>query len=435
MKVAVISPRTFWPKLKKIEEEFSSIEFIFFTYDAYEEVPEIVKNEQTKHDGLLFSGLISYYLAKEYLTGETLYEILPRFEGEVMAALLQASVKGYDIERVSFDTYSRTLVKEAYWEVGIDKPVEEIIGMRGAYDDYQSNQMIYQFHRRSIEEGKADICVTTHNEVFRMLQKDRIPCIKSERTFDTIRSTIRRLEMSYIEKHSTPKEIAVLCLNMHLNETDYGNSYMEYQHTLDKMRVMEQIYLFAHRVQGAVVEGNNGDVYLFTTKKMIEEITKHYTKFVLLEQLKHKVYYKISVGVGYGGTMFEAKANAITGMIRSSNYEDGSIFLVYSSTRIIGPMRPSEDSKAKDLLIEEKLLEVSEKSKVGMNYLHRMKMTMEKYKKNTFTSKEMAQYCNLSVRSMDRVIEKLMDSGYACISKMRTNEAGGRPSRIIIFYL
>lgn len=434
MKIAVISPGTFCPKLKKIEEEFSSIEFIYLTYEAYEDVADIVKQEQAKFDGLLFSGLISYYIAKEYLTGEILYEILPRFEGEVMAALLQAGIQGYDIQRVSFDTYSRALIKEAYWEVGIDKPEEEIIGMREAYDDYQSNQMIYQFHRQSVAAGKADICVTTHNEVFELLKKEGIPCIKSERTFDTIRSSVRRLQMRYMEKYSVPKEIAVLCLQIYLKEMDANNTYTEYQHTLDKMRVMEQIYLFAQRVQGAVVEGNNGNVYLFTTKKMMTEVTKHYTCFTFLEQLKHKVYHRVSVGIGYGSTMFEAKANAIQGMMRSREYDHSVIFLVYSPSRIVGPLEASEDTIAKDLLIEEKLSEVSAKSGVPMKHLNRMKVVMENHKKNTFTSKEMAQYCDLSVRNMDRMIEKLMDSGFACISGMRTRGEGGRPSRIIIFY-
>ena len=70
-----------------------------------------------------------------------------------------------------------------------------------------------------------------------------------------------------------------------------------------------------------------------------------------------------------------------------------------------------------------------------MNYLLKIKGMMEKYKKNTFTSKELAEYCGVSVRNVDRVIEKLMSSGYACISGMRNQAETGRPSRILIFYL
>lgn len=435
MKVAVIGPETFRSKLKKIEAEFDSIEFSYLIYDDYEEVAEIVQSGIKKYDGLLFSGLISYYIAKEYMEEEILFEIPARYEGEVMAALLQANFRGYDMERVSFDTYSRTLIKDAYCEIGIDKTEDEIIGMKEAYDNYQSNQMIYLFHKMAVESGKADICVTTHNGVLELLEADGIPCVKSERTFDTIRATIRRLEMRYVENHSNPKEIAVLCVNARMDEINEGNTYAEYQHIQDKMKIIEQIYLFAQRVQGAVIEGTNGDTYIFTTKQMVVDMTRQYTHFTFLKHLQNKVYYKISVGIGYGGTMFEAKANAVTGMMRSQKCGGNVVFLVYEASRIIGPLESIEDSKARGLIVEEQLMEVSVKSGVGMKYLSRIKVVMEKYKKNSFTSREIAEYCNLSVRSMDRVIEKLMDNGFACIAGMRTKGESGRPSRIIIFYI
>ena len=130
MKAAVICPKTFMPKMEHLIPEFDTIHFEFLLYDEYEEVADIVKNRQRQFDGLLFSGLISYYIAKDYLDADTLYEILPRYEGEVMSVLLKSSLLGYNVERVSFDTYSRKTVQEALREVGIFKELDEIIGMK-----------------------------------------------------------------------------------------------------------------------------------------------------------------------------------------------------------------------------------------------------------------------------------------------------------------
>lgn len=435
MKTAVICPKTFVPKMEQLIPEFDSIQFEFLLYEEYEDVAEIVKSRQKQYGGLLFSGLISYYIAKDYLDSDTLYEILPRYEGEVMSVLLKVSMMGYDIQRVSFDTYSRKTVQEALREVGIFKDVEDIIGMKEAYDDYQSNHMIYHFHKNAYMEKRADVCVTTHNEVARLLWKDGIPCIKSERTYETVRQAVRRLEQRYLDVHNTPKDIAVLCLQMPEEESPGRLTNSEYQYLVDRMKVMEQVYLFAQQIEAAVVEGSNRNVYLFTTKKVLVEVTKHYTNLLFLEQLKNKIFCRIAVGIGYGGTMFEAKKNALSAMQYSMQYDRSVIFIAYGEGKIAGPIETKKSQAVTTLLAEEKLEQISADSGVSMRYLLKMKNMMEKYKKNTFTSKELAEYCGFSVRNMDRVIEKLMSNGYACISGMRTQAETGRPSRILIFYL
>lgn len=435
MKTAIICPKTFVPKMEHLIPEFDSIHFDFLLYEEYEDVAEIVKTQQKKYDGLLFSGLISYYIAKDYLDSDTLYEILPRYEGEVMSVLLKISMMGYNVERVSFDTYPRKVVQEALWEVGIHKELDEIVGMKEAYDDYQSNRMIYHFHKKAFEEKKADICVTTHNEVARLLENDKIPCVKSERTCETVRSAIRRLEQRYMDAHNTPKDIAVLCLHMPVEVSTGNLANYEYQYLVDRMKVMEQIYLFAQQIEAAVVEGSNRNVYLFTTKKVLVEVTKHYTNLLFLDQLKNKIFTRIAVGIGYGATMFEAKKNALAALQYSTQYDRSVIFVAHGEGRIAGPIEPNKSKAATTLLAEEKLEQISSDSGVSMKYLLKIKSMMEKYKKNTFTSKELAEYCDVSVRNIDRVIEKLMSSGYACISGMRNQAETGRPSRILIFYL
>lgn len=435
MKTAVICPKTFVPKMEYLIPEFDSIQFEFLLYEEYEDVAEIVRSRQKQYDGLLFSGLISYYIAKDCLDADTIYEILPRYEGEVMSVLLKISMMGHDIRRVSFDTYSRKTVQEALREVGVFMELDEIVGMREAYDDYQSNHMIYHFHKNAILDKRAEVCVTTHNEVARLLEKDGIPCIKSERTCETVRSAVRRLEQRYMDIHNTPKDIAVLCLQMPEEESLGRLSNYEYQYLVDRMKVMEQVYLFAQQIEAAVVEGSNRNVYLFTTKKVLVEVTKHYTNLLFLEQLKNKIFCRIAVGIGYGGTMFEAKKNALSAMQYSMQYDRSVIFIAHGEGKIAGPIETKKSQAVTTLLAEEKLEQISADSGVSMRYLLKIKNMMEKYKKNTFTSKELAEYCGFSVRNMDRVIEKLMGSGYACISGMRTQAETGRPSRILIFYL
>lgn len=274
MKIAVISPITFVPRLQSIAPEFENIEFTYLTYHQYQEIPKFMETEQDHFDAFLFSGLLSYHAAKKFFRKDMICTVLPRYEGEILAALLKVSSLGYDMEKVSFDTYPLELIAEAYQEIGITKKTSELISMKESYDDYRYNELIYHFHRESYCSGKAQICITTHNEVVSLLSADGIPCLKSERTFDTIRISIRNLQMKYLEMQDTQKNIAVLGIQTYMENEYNTTANNEYQYITDRLHVMEQVYLTAQTLQAAVVEGPHDAVYLFTTREILERETK-----------------------------------------------------------------------------------------------------------------------------------------------------------------
>ena len=54
MKIAVISPITFVPRLQNIAPEFENIEFTYLTYHQYQEIPKFMETEQDHFDAFLF---------------------------------------------------------------------------------------------------------------------------------------------------------------------------------------------------------------------------------------------------------------------------------------------------------------------------------------------------------------------------------------------
>ncbi len=435
MKIAVISPITFVPRLQSIAPEFENIEFTYLTYHQYQEIPKFMETEQDHFDAFLFSGLLSYHAAKKFFRKDMICTVLPRYEGEILAALLKVSSLGYDMEKVSFDTYPLELIAEAYQEIGITKKTSELISMKESYDDYRYNELIYHFHRESYCSGKAQICVTTHNEVVSLLSADGIPCLKSERTFDTIRISIRNLQMKYLEMQDTQKNIAVLGIQTYMENEYNTTANNEYQYITDRLHVMEQVYLTAQTLQAAVVEGPHDAVYLFTTREILERETKNFTKFRIAEQLYHKIFVRLSMGIGFGTTMSEAKQNAILGMERSRKYSLPAVFLVYGKNRIAGPIEFRHRREESQLPIDQNLEKISQITKISMNQLTKIKSAMIKYSKNTFTSQELASVCGISSRTMNRIIERLIDCQYAIVSGKTVRSEAGRPRRILHFYI
>lgn len=435
MKVAIISPQTFVSRFQNISSEFENMDFTYLTYHEYSEIEDIILKEQDHFDAFLFSGLLSYHAAKKHFRKDLICTVLPRYEGEILAALLKISTMGYDINRVSFDTYPLEVISEAYGEIGVKKDLHELISMKESYDDYRYNEMIYQFHKEAFRSKRADICVTTHNEVSTLLTEDGIPNLKSERTYDTIRISIRNLQMKYWDALHNEKNIAVLSI-----QTFTGNAYNatannEYQYITDRLHIMEQVYLTAQTLQAAVVEGTHDIIYLFTTRAVLERETKNFTNFRIIDQLHHKIFTRLSIGIGFGSTMSEAKKNALTGMERSKSCQVPSIFLVYNKHTMVGPIESRRCIGTSNDHIDQNLETAAAKTGVSINHLTKMKAVMMKHSKNTFTSQELAALCNISVRTMNRIIEKLIDHKYAIVSSRTVSSEAGRPSRILHFYI
>ena len=63
--------------------------------------------------------------------------------------------------------------------------------------------------------------------------------------------------------------------------------------------------------------------------------------------------------------------------------------------------------------------------------LHRLEQTLEQYNIKMTTPAELAHYCKMSLRSMNRLLVKLEENGYVQVVGKQPSSGSGRPSRII----
>ena len=103
--------------------------------------------------------------------------------------------------------------------------------------------------------------------------------------------------------------------------------------------------------------------------------------------------------------------------------------------RIAGPIEFRHRREESQLPIDQNLEKISQITKISMNQLTKIKSAMIKYSKNTFTSQELASVCGISSRTMNRIIERLIDCQYAIVSGKTVRSEAGRPRRILHFYI
>lgn len=122
------------------------------------------------------------------------------------------------------------------------------------------------------------------------------------------------------------------------------------------------------------------------------------------------------------------------GLKMSHNYSPGSAFVVFENHETIGPLNSwlnEEDPET----IDERFYQISKETSLSVNSVHKVLSKVLESDSTEFTSKELAMMTGVTIRTMDRIIQKLSDAGYCEVVSEKQMTTQGRPSRILRFYL
>ena len=102
------------------------------------------------------------------------------------------------------------------------------------------------------------------------------------------------------------------------------------------------------------------------------------------------------------------------------------------NNQYFGPIIPvHEPSNSPQDKIDGYFQEIAFATGISLNSIIKFQTIMDINKKDTFTPLELAKSYGVSLRSMNRLLEKLLDNNYARIIGYNMRNSAGRPSRII----
>ena len=102
------------------------------------------------------------------------------------------------------------------------------------------------------------------------------------------------------------------------------------------------------------------------------------------------------------------------------------------NNQYFGPIVPvHEPDNSPDDKIDGYFQEIAAAAGISLNSIIKIQTIMDINKTNTFTPLELAKAYGISLRSMNRLLEKLLDNNYARIIGYNMRNSAGRPSRII----
>ncbi len=432
MRLGIAAPLEIADKIIPIiKKDFLQIQPILYLYKSFLELPTILAKEQGQLDALLFTGKNVLTYAEKHITPTIPWESVPRSGSSLLQILLQITLSAqHNIFHISTDLYDQTQLQETYRELGLDYNNFEIYTIPDIpYDDTYSAYACAA-HEQNYLYKKASCCITASYTVYQQLRAKEIPCYLYFPTASAIRQTLHKIQLNHLVQISQQSQIVALYLQIDTPSEYSVFNDDEYQYIIDRTNVTRQIYIFAQSIKAAVVEVGVREYLLFSTKYLLESVTNNFEKIDIMHTIKKHTASTLSVGVGYGATAQEAKSNANLGMQRSSTLGGDTAFIVYSKTKIIGPLH-SQKKLSPEPKIDEKFLTISDKTEISINTIFHLHSIIKRQGKNQFTSSELAELLGVTLRTMNRIIVKLMKHEFCFEVGKRSLNKNGRPSRIV----
>ncbi|NCB42694.1 MAG: ArsR family transcriptional regulator [Clostridia bacterium] len=390
-----------------------------------------LKEHINDFDGIIYTGKILYDIMNHRMHSQNPWVHLDNDESQLQRIFLQATLnQGLDIRQVSIDSFTEEMVRSIYSDFGFESG--QYYAKVSSIDIFHDNliEALVEFHRSHHLAHLDSIAITGISMVHQELVASGVPSMLLVSNENAIKNKLHDLLRKIKFKDMSVSQIVVISM-----EIDPDNEYdliseNEYSVMLQKTQITEEVYKFAQRIQAAVVETEKSYM-LFTTRQILEFETNNLRELPILGSIHQKTSHTISVGIGFGITAREAKSNAVIGKNKAFKMGGHQCFVVYDRKRLERITAFDKVDEKEPAVHELPFKEISEKSGVSINKIYQMKCLMDLYKKDTFTSLELAQEFGNSLRSMNRMIEKLEQAGYIEVVGRKIIGKAGRPSRIL----
>lgn len=433
MKLGLVGPAESVSQIERIiMQNFPYIQLFPIVYDTYRDSAELIRRRQVGLDCLLFSGPTPFKYASRFLSPAIPWEFIPREKSSLLTVFTEAAaLHHYDIAKISIDSVDYAALMETYQEIGLPESVLQIqVAEEKIFDDDYSDYLV-EFHKQAFRTDKISFCITGMSDVQKALTDERIPCFKMKRMPDVIKNIVTKLQLKHELRINLKNQIVVLAVEVDPPGENTMVAHDDYQMAVNKMRASEQIYLFARKIQAAVIELSLGNYLLFTLRKILDTETSQMSHFDFIQSRSWRMDSTFSVGIGFGETAAEAKAGACLGKDRAQKCGGNRIFVVDDGEKIIGPISSLNTEAQPENDPDGLIADIAAKSGVGKKTIYKLYSLVQQYNLDTVTPAALAGLYGVTPRSINRILVLLEQCGYAKVVGLKTPTDSGRPSRLI----
>ncbi|MDQ0221043.1 transcriptional regulator [Peribacillus cavernae] len=430
IRIAIIGPEGQFPRILKYSDLREDIELIPYPYKKPEESSNVLK-EIINCDVLLFTGPVPYFFAKEKIKHQpALY--IPVDEYSLTLSLLDIKLNyNKEFQELSIDVPKEDYIRQVADELKIDssswfvKDYSQIINNEGTLFDTDD---IIRFHQELWEQKKISLVLTSIDYVYVHLQKQGIPCLNMSIPEKSVKDTLVKA-IGYgdllISQHA---QIAVgfLSINQSSEVEKSGSDSLNFNFDL----LFQELINITHKIDASVQQLSPYQFMLYGTRGGIEYLTNSNENRDILTKMEQIVGCTINIGFGFGRTAKEAEANANIALLHAKEIPNKSTaFIVTEEKKVLGPI--NGEKKNYQLKTEDKqILNIAKETGTSVATITKLIEWASIRKQTSFTAHELAEYLQVTRRSAERILKKLLDHHFVKIVGEEQPFLKGRPRSV-----
>ncbi|MEI3895653.1 MULTISPECIES: transcriptional regulator [Bacillus] len=410
IKIAVVGSKEFMETLLPVAHKLEEIEIDPYIYLHPAESSELLKRLKPC-DVIFFSGALPYYMAKEIreqLRIPSTY--LQQDETTVASSILSVMYhQGIQPHKISIDLVDRSFIINVFQDIGIKESPQVFDYENMLWSKDEINRVI-DFHVAKYQSGEAQLALTSIHAVYDELQKIGIP---SKRMIDPKQSIIHGLKDAKIKAELAKSHSATVGACM-ISSLELREGFLE------------QLDVISKELRGSFKKIDEMTFILYTTRGDIESIIKTN----MINNLFASIEGTIAIGFGYGKTVKEAEQNAkIAQGFAKNNPIDHCFYILTSDKELFGPF-PKEQRVQSLKNDNPVLMKIAKETKLSPANLSKIIQFSQSHPSLKFTAADLSEYLQVTRRSTERLLKKLVDYGYAHICGEEMPYQQGRPRAI-----
>lgn len=421
MNIGIIGPPDSGQKIAEImEKNFPQLTPRIYDVSKIEEAYLKVRHAEGECQGLIFTGVGVYSKIIAKLDPSLPYVYIPFLASSIMKSLWALKEKFPDCKSFSIDTVEASEVEDALEELHLKDM--EIHSME--YHPLYPEQKYVDFHINMQESKKVDVSIIGLGWVYEEMHKRGYPIVRLYSTKSSIKNTIS--DLCYKIKAVEVKEstIAVQLLNIRSQQDMSQYKILETNSILQNSLVG-----YLKEVQGSIFSQQWNQYIIFSNRGAIENIQNLDILKKTLDYLEKKNII-VHVGIGLGRTAHESEINARKALEIALKEEESCIFKI-DGKKVEGPLLLERELSYDFVMDPSEIEEMAKLIDLNPLYIKKIQALKKKHAKDTFTSEELGKHLNVSTRTANRIIKKIIDNDCGEVVGLETNNPVGRPKQII----
>ncbi|RNB88893.1 hypothetical protein EDM59_07305 [Brevibacillus nitrificans] len=424
--IGVVGPNTSVDRILGLADEFGQVmRFIPLPYSEFQETRNIVKENDHQVDMWLFSGKLSYLIAKSVLeSDENLVHIQHTESSLYRCFLLMAYHQGKFIERVSIDELADSQLEVALQQ--LDFPAKDLFVK--TYDIETNPDDLLAFHLQLWREGKTEGAITCFEGVYLALKEAGVPAYWFTPSELEVHQALRILSERVRAFYFKDTQIAVEIIEIDDFDKIAENARNPYRLQYLELRLKEALIRLCETIDGSLMERGNGRYVIFSSRGAIERRIDMLRKTI--EQLSLESESRVAVGIGFGETVFSAEVNALRAIQHSKEKTEPGIVIVQEDGKVIETAGKDQGLSYSYRMDDPQFLDQLKKANVGIRTYNKIAAFVRRMGWTNFTTKDLATQLHLDERNVRRIITSLSEVGLAAYVGEEATSLRGRPSKI-----